>query len=119
MTDTGGERGRTRRPRRVSVTSSARTKRLGRRQRDPACGGASPACGFRRAQLAEDHQRLRGCRVVSGHQAAVRTPIRSAALVSLVDPYPATSGKPVVLDGFLTYFAEWLGPANVHYVLVG
>ncbi len=46
-------------------------------------------------------------------------PIRSAAVVSLVDPYPAESGKPVVLDGFLQFLAERWGAEHVHYLLVG
>src|SRR4051812_8150838 len=45
--------------------------------------------------------------------------IRSAALISFVDPYPTDSGKPVVLDGFLQFLAARLGPENVHYLLIG
>jgi hypothetical protein len=43
----------------------------------------------------------------------------SVALVSSVDPYPADTGKKVVLTGLLDYFVDRLGPHNVHYVLVG
>lgn len=44
---------------------------------------------------------------------------RRVALVSAVDPYPADSGKSVVLAGFLRYFRERLGAQNVHYIHVG
>ena len=45
--------------------------------------------------------------------------IRSVAVISVVDPYPADSGKKVVLDGFLSFLADRVGAENVHYLLVG
>jgi glycosyltransferase involved in cell wall biosynthesis len=43
----------------------------------------------------------------------------SVALISAVDPYPTDAGKKVVLAGFLEYFADRYGWANVHYIKVG
>lgn len=43
----------------------------------------------------------------------------AVAVLSLVDPYPTDSGSKVVLAGFLEYLAARVGPANVHYLLVG
>ncbi len=49
----------------------------------------------------------------------MRGQITSAAVVSIVDPYPADSGSKVVLAGFLDFLLDRLGATNVHYVLVG
>jgi len=43
---------------------------------------------------------------------------RSVVIVSAVDPYPADSGKKVVLSGFVDYWLDRLGEEDVHYVLV-
>jgi glycosyltransferase involved in cell wall biosynthesis len=43
----------------------------------------------------------------------------SVALVSTVDPFPADTGKKVVLAGFLEYLIDRVGRHNVHYVIVG
>lgn len=50
---------------------------------------------------------------------AARRQVRSAVVVSAVDPYPADSGKSVVLTGFLRHLRDRLGPENVHYIHVG
>jgi hypothetical protein len=44
---------------------------------------------------------------------------KSVALVSAVDPYPAETGRRVVLAGFLEYLIDRLGAHNVHYVQIG
>jgi glycosyltransferase involved in cell wall biosynthesis len=41
------------------------------------------------------------------------------AVTSLVDPFPMDSGSKVVMAGILEYLADRVGPANVHYLLVG
>ena len=43
---------------------------------------------------------------------------RSVVIVSAVNPYPADSGKKVVLSGLLDYWADRVGQQQVHYVLV-
>jgi len=44
---------------------------------------------------------------------------KAVALVSTVDPFPADTGKKVVLAGFLEYLNDRVGRHNVHYVVVG
>jgi glycosyltransferase involved in cell wall biosynthesis len=44
---------------------------------------------------------------------------KSVALVSTVDPFPADTGKKVVLAGFLEYLIDRVGRHNIHYVIVG
>jgi glycosyltransferase involved in cell wall biosynthesis len=43
----------------------------------------------------------------------------SVAVLSVVNPYPADSGKKVVLDGVLRHLVDRLGADNVHYLLIG
>lgn len=49
----------------------------------------------------------------------VRHAPRSAAVISLVDPYRGQGGKPVVLAGLVDHLADRLGADHVHYVLIG
>lgn len=46
-------------------------------------------------------------------------PTDAVAIASLVDPFPTDSGSKVVLAGFLEHLAARVGPANVHYLLIG
>lgn len=76
--------------------------------------------------------RADGNRVVSGGHAAQpnptgttagsagsAAPIKTALLVSAVNPYPVDAGKKVALAGLVEHLADRLGPDNVHYLLVG
>lgn len=45
--------------------------------------------------------------------------MQRVALISAVAPFPADSGKKIVLGGFLHYLRARLGADNVHYILVG
>jgi len=44
---------------------------------------------------------------------------RSAAIISIVDPYTGDGGKPKVLTGLIDYLTDRLGPDHVHYVRIG
>jgi len=44
---------------------------------------------------------------------------KSVAIISAVYPYPADSGKKVVLSGLVDYWRERVGDASLHYVLIG
>ncbi len=44
---------------------------------------------------------------------------KSVAIISAVYPYPADSGKKVVLSGLVDYWLERVGDASLHYVLIG
>jgi glycosyltransferase involved in cell wall biosynthesis len=46
-------------------------------------------------------------------------PAATALIVSAVPPTPPDTGKRVVLNGLLRYLVDRLGPANVHYGMVG
>lgn len=50
---------------------------------------------------------------------SVLTSTSSVAFLSVVNPYPADSGKKVVLDGMLAHLVDRLGRDNVHYLLIG
>jgi glycosyltransferase involved in cell wall biosynthesis len=43
----------------------------------------------------------------------------TALIVSATSPVPVDSGKRLFLHGLLDYFVDRLGPANVHYALLG
>ena len=43
----------------------------------------------------------------------------TALIVSATSPVPVDSGKRLFLHGLLDYFVQRLGPANVHYALLG
>lgn len=46
-------------------------------------------------------------------------PIRSAVILSAVNPYPVDNGKSAVIAGFLDHLVQRLGAANVVYLHVG
>jgi glycosyl transferase family 1 len=50
---------------------------------------------------------------------SISTSTSSVAILSVVNPYPADSGKKVVLDGVLRHLVDRLGAGNVHYLLIG
>jgi glycosyltransferase involved in cell wall biosynthesis len=50
---------------------------------------------------------------------AIPAAARSAAILSVVHPYPADSGKKVVLDGLLRHLVDRFGADDVHYLLIG
>lgn len=54
-----------------------------------------------------------------GMNSSVLTSTSSVAILSVVNPYPADSGKKVVLDGMLRHLSDRLGAENVHYLLIG
>ncbi len=54
-----------------------------------------------------------------GMNSSVLTSTSSVAILSVVNPYPADSGKKVVLDGMLRHMSDRLGVENVHYLLIG
>jgi glycosyltransferase involved in cell wall biosynthesis len=56
-------------------------------------------------------------RPVAAPDTVARQP-RSVVIVSSVAPYPEDAGKKVVIAGLVTYWAERVGAANVHYVLL-
>lgn len=45
--------------------------------------------------------------------------VRTAVIISAVDPYPPDSGKSVVIAGLLRHLRDRLGAEKVHYVHVG